>query len=52
MNRWALKKFSRDEFNGFPDYVKNIKKKLQHMYVCVPHVRKNTTNRDRKLLGK
>jgi hypothetical protein len=31
--------------------IKNIKQKLQHMYICVPHVRKSTTDRDRNLLG-
>jgi len=51
MNRWVLKKFSKDVFDGFVEYVKNIKQKLQHMYVCVPHVRKSTTHRDRNLLG-
>jgi hypothetical protein len=37
---------------GFADYVKDIKQKLQDMYVCVSHVRKSTTHRDRNLLGK
>ena len=46
MNRWVLKKFSRDTFNGLADYVKDIKQKVRHMYVCVPHVRKTTTHRD------
>ena len=52
MNRWILKKFSKDAFDGPADYVKDIKQKSQHMYVCVPHVRKSTTHRDRNLLGK
>jgi hypothetical protein len=52
MNRWVLKKFSKDVFDGLPDYVKDVKQKLQHMYVCVPHVRKSTTHRDRIFLGK
>jgi hypothetical protein len=55
-NRWVLKKISKDTFDGLADYVKNIKQKLQHMYVCcyicVPHLRKNTTHRDRNLSGK
>ena len=51
MNRWVLKKLSKDVFDGFAEYVKNIKQKLQHMYVCVPHVRKSTNHRDRNLLG-
>ncbi len=33
------------------DDVKDIKQELQHMYVCVPHVRKSTTQRDRRLFG-
>ena len=33
MNRWVLKKFSNPVFNGIVVYVKDIKKKLQHMYV-------------------
>ncbi len=37
---------------GLTDYVKDIKQKLQDMYVCVPHARKDTTHRDRNLLGK
>jgi hypothetical protein len=37
--------------NGFPDDVKDIKQELQHMYVCVPHVRKSTTDSDRNLLS-
>jgi hypothetical protein len=49
MNRWVLKKLSKDTFDGLVDYVKDIKKKLQDMYVCVPHVRKRTTHRDRNL---
>ena len=52
MNRWVLKKLSKDTFDGSADYVKDIKQKLQQLYVCVPHVRKNTTHRDRNLLGK
>ncbi len=52
MNRWVLKKLSKDAFDGLPDYVKDVKQKLQHMYVCVPHVRKSTTHRDRIFLGK
>ncbi len=52
LNRWVLKKFSKDTFDGFADYVEDIKQKLQHMYVCVPHVRKSTNHRDRNLLGK
>ena len=51
MNRWVLKKISKDVFDGLAEYVKNIKKRLQHMYVCVPHVRKSTTHRDRNRLG-
>jgi hypothetical protein len=53
MNRWVLKKLSKDTFDGLADYVKDAKQKLQHMCVCVPHVRKSTTtHRDRNLLGK
>ena len=52
MNGWVLKKFSKEVFDGFPDDVKDIKQELQHMYVCVPHVRKSTIHRDRSLLGK
>ena len=33
MNRWVLKKFSKDAFDGSADYVKDMKQKLQHMYV-------------------
>jgi hypothetical protein len=51
MNRWVLKKFSKDAFNGLADYVKDIQQKLQRMYVCVPHVRKSTTQRDRNFVG-
>ena len=51
MNRWVLKKLSKDVFDGLAEYVKNMAKKLQHMYVCVPHVRKSTTHRDRNRLG-
>ncbi len=40
MNGWVLKKLSKDVFDGFADDVKDIKQELQHMYVCVPHVRK------------
>jgi hypothetical protein len=35
MNRWVLKKFSKDAFNGLADYVKDIQQKLQRMYVCM-----------------
>jgi hypothetical protein len=52
MNGWVLKKFSKEVFDGFADDVKDIKQELQHMYVCVPHVRKSTIHRDRSLLGK
>ena len=52
MNGWVLKKLSKDVFDGITDDVKDIKQELQHMYVCVPHVRKSTTHRDRSLLGK
>jgi hypothetical protein len=52
MNGWVLKKLSKEVFDGFVDDVKDIKQELQHMYVCVPHVRKSTTHRDRSLLGK
>ena len=54
MNGWVLKKLSKDVFDGITDDVKDIKQELQHMYVyvCVPHVRKSTTDRDRNLLGK
>ena len=52
MNGWVLKKFSKNVFDGLADDVKNIKQELQHMYVCVPHVRKSTTHKDRSLLGK
>jgi hypothetical protein len=52
MNRWVLKRLSKDTFDGLADYVKDIKQKLQHMYVCVSHVRKSKTHRDRNLLGK
>jgi hypothetical protein len=34
----GYQKFSKDTFNGFADYVKDIKQKLQHMYICVSHV--------------
>ena len=51
MNRWVLKKLSKDKFDELADYVKDIKQKLRDMYVCVPHVRKSTTDRDRNLLG-
>jgi hypothetical protein len=33
MNRWVLNKFSKDVFDGLPDYVKDMKEKIQHMYV-------------------
>jgi len=52
MNGWVLKKLSKDVFDGITDDVKDIKQELQHMYVCVPHVRKSTIHRDRSLLGK
>jgi hypothetical protein len=52
MNRWVLKKFSKDTFDGLADYVEDIKQKLQRMHICVPHVRKSKTHRDRNLLGK
>ena len=52
MNGWVLKKLSKDVFDGITVDVKDIKQELQHMYVCVPHVRKSTTHRDRSLLGK
>ncbi len=52
MNRWVLKKLSKDVFDGLADYVKDIKQKLQDMYVCVPHERKSTDHRDANLLGK
>ncbi len=54
-NGWVLKKLSKEVFDGFADDVKGIKQELQHMCVCVPHVRKSTTHRDRSqlsLLGK
>ena len=51
MNRWVLKKLSKDVFDGITYDVKEIKQGLQHMYVCVPHVRKSTTQRDRSLFG-
>ncbi len=51
MNKWVLKKLSKDTFDGLADYVKDIKQKIQHMYVCVPHVRKSRTHRDRNVLG-
>ncbi len=37
----VLKKLSKEGFDGFADDVKGIKQELQHMYVCVPHVRKS-----------
>jgi hypothetical protein len=51
MNGWVLKKLSKEVFDGFANDIKDIKQELQHMYVCVPHVRKSTTHRDRSLLG-
>ena len=33
MNRWVLKKLSKDVFDGITDDVKDIKQELQHMYV-------------------
>jgi hypothetical protein len=33
MNRWVLENFSKDSFDGLADYVKDMKQKLQHMYV-------------------
>jgi len=47
MSGWMTK----DVFDELAEYIKNIKQKLQHMYICVPHVRKSTTDRDRNLLG-
>jgi len=47
MSGWGAK----DMFDELAEYIKNIKQKLQHMYGCVPHVRKSTTDRDRNLLG-
>ncbi len=47
MSGWV----AEDVFDELAEYIKNIKQKLQHMYVCVPHVRKSTTDRDRNLLG-
>ena len=52
MNGWVLKTLSKDVFDRFADDVQDIKQELQHMYVCVPHVRKSTTHRERSLLGK
>ena len=51
MNGWVLKKLSKDVFDRVADDVKDIKQELQHMYVCVPHVRKSTIHRDRSLFG-
>ena len=52
MNGWVLKMLSKDVFDRVADDVKDIKQELQqHMYVCVPHVRKSTTQRDRSLFG-
>ena len=48
MSGWVAK----DVFDELAEYIKNIKQKLQHMHVCVPHVRKSTTDSDRNLLGK
>ena len=48
MSGWV----AEDVFDELAEYIKNIKQKLQHMYVCVPLVRKSTTDRDRNLLGK
>ena len=41
MNGWVLKKLSKDVFDRFADDVQDIKQELQHMYVCVPHVRQD-----------
>jgi hypothetical protein len=38
MSGWMAK----DMFDELAEYIKNMKQKLQHMYVCVPHVRKST----------
>jgi hypothetical protein len=35
MNRWVLKKFSKDVFDDLVDYVKDMTQKLQHMYVWI-----------------
>ncbi len=48
----SQKALSKDAFDGLPDDVEDIKQELQHMHICVPHVRKSTTHRDRSLLGK
>ena len=49
MNGWFLKKFSKNVFDGLADDVKDINQELQHMYVCVPHVRKSTTHKNRRV---
>ena len=51
MNGWVLKKLSKDVFDGITDDVEDIEQELQHMYVCVPHVRESTTQRDGSLFG-
>jgi hypothetical protein len=40
----------KDDFKGHSDYVNDISK--NSTYVCIPHVRKSTTHKDRNLLGK
>jgi hypothetical protein len=53
MDEWmGSQKALKGCVDGFADDVKDFKQELQHMYVCVPHVRKSTTHRDRSLLGK
>ena len=47
LNFWFLGRV----FDRFADDVKDIKQELQHMYVCVPHVRKSTNHRNRSLFG-
>ncbi len=34
MNRWVLKKLSKEVFDGFADDVKGIKQELQHVCMC------------------
>ena len=51
MNGCVLKKLPKDVFDRFADDVQDIKQELQHMYVCVSHVRKSTTHSDRSLFG-
>jgi hypothetical protein len=43
---------SQEALNGFADDFKDVKQELQHIHVCVPHVRNSTTHRDSSLLGK